>query len=147
MDKQKGELKAIWLKRAKLGPMDPKTTAACRAGAGLVGNANQGGRRQVTIISEETWQKLMSELSADVNPSARRANLMLKGIDLRDTRDRVLRIGECRIRVLGETRPCERMDQAFPGLKNAMSVDWGGGAFGEVLNDGVIKVGDAADWE
>lgn len=42
----------------------------------------------------------------------------------------------------GEVRPCEQMDEAMPGLKAAMSVPWGGGAFGEILDDGEIAVGD-----
>jgi len=36
----------------------------------------------------------------------------------------------------------EVMDDALPGLKNAPGKDWGGGAFGEVLDDGEIAVGD-----
>ena len=44
--------------------------------------------------------------------------------------------------IYGETRPCEQMEAAVPGLQEAMSVPWGGGAFGEVLDDGEIAVGD-----
>ena len=47
-----GEVRAIWLKRFKRGPMDPQETATLRAGKGLVGNANQGGRRQVILLEE-----------------------------------------------------------------------------------------------
>ena len=34
------EVRALWLKRCKRGPMDPQETAILRAGKGLVGNAN-----------------------------------------------------------------------------------------------------------
>jgi hypothetical protein len=37
------------------------------------------------------------------------------------------------------------MEAAVPGLKSAMSVPWGGGAFGEVLDDGEIAVGDVVE--
>ncbi len=40
-----GTLEAIWLKRVRGGPMDPVASAELVAGRGLVGNANQGGRR------------------------------------------------------------------------------------------------------
>jgi MOSC domain-containing protein YiiM len=141
-----GRLEAIWIKRARLGPMDPVDRVTLVAERGLAGNANQGGRRQVTIIARETWDRLMSELEASVDPSARRANLMVSGLDLEESRERVLRVGACRIRIRGETRPCGRMDDALPGLRDAMRPGWGGGAYGIVIEDGEIRVGDSVEW-
>ncbi|HKX29728.1 MAG TPA: MOSC domain-containing protein [Blastocatellia bacterium] len=141
-----GRLKKIWIKRMKRGPMDPVDSARLVTGRGLVGNANQGGRRQVTLIEQEVWENLMGQLGGDLSPSARRANLMISGLKLVGSRGRVLHIGECRIRVYGETKPCERMDEAWLGLKRAMYDDWRGGAFGEVLDDGEIKAGDEVWW-
>ena len=115
-----GHLERIWIKRMKLGPMDPAERATLVAGRGLVGNANQGGKRQVTILSRERWQTVIDGLGADLPPIARRANLLVSGVDLEHTRGRILRIGSCRIRLLGETRPCERMDQAHEGLRAAL---------------------------
>jgi MOSC domain-containing protein YiiM len=142
-----GRLEAIWIKRAHRGPMDPVSTGRLVAGRGLVGNADQGRRRQLTVIEQEAWERLMRELDGSISPAARRANLMVSGIRLAEGRDRVLRVGACRLRVGGETRPCERMDEALPGLRSAMRVDWGGGVFGEVLEDGEIAVGDEVEWE
>jgi MOSC domain-containing protein YiiM len=141
-----GRLRKIWVKRMKLGPMDSVSSTQLSAGCGLVGNANQGGRRQVTLIEQEVWESLMAQLGSNLSPSTRRANLMISGLELANSRGRVLCIGECRIRIYGETKPCERMDEALPGLKNAMYDDWRGGAFGEVLDDGQIKVGDEVRW-
>jgi MOSC domain-containing protein YiiM len=126
--------------------MDPVSTGRLLAGRGLAGNADQGRRRQVTLIERESWDRLMRQLDSSIAPSARRANLLLSGIQLAQTRDRIIRIGPCRLRVAGETRPCERMDEALPGLRSAMRVDWGGGVFAEVLDDGDITVGDAVEW-
>ena len=142
-----GRVEAIWIKRMKAGPMDPAVRAEVVAGRGIVGNADQGGRRQVTLISEERWDELMAELDSHVEPSARRANVLLSGIDLEATRERVLRIGGTRLRIRGETRPCEQMDEALPGLREAMKERWGGGAFAEILEDGTIQVGDPVQWE
>jgi MOSC domain-containing protein YiiM len=142
-----GRLEAIWIKRVHRGPMDPAASARLVAGRGVVGNADQGRRRQVTLIERERWEQLMRELDGSISPSARRANLMLSGIRLANTRNRILRIGSCRLLIGGETRPCERMDEALPGLRRAMKVDWAGGVFAEVLDSGEIAIGDEVEWD
>jgi MOSC domain-containing protein YiiM len=142
-----GQLLAIWLKSMRRGPMLPRQHAELKAGRGIVDNTDQGGRRQVTILSSERWDHVTGELGAELEPSKRRANFLVSSIELEDTRGRTLRIGGCRLRVLGETRPCERMDEALPGLQEAMRRDWAGGVFAEVLDDGEVRVGDEVAWE
>ncbi len=142
-----GRVEAIWIKRAKRGVMDSVSRARAVTGQGLDGNADQGGARQVTFIEREVFDGLREELSPDVDPVQRRANVLLSGVRLAHTRDRVLRMGDIRIRIRGETRPCERMNESVSGLREALDPDWRGGAFGEVLDDGEIAVGDEVRWE
>jgi MOSC domain-containing protein YiiM len=142
-----GRLEGIWIKRAKGGPMDWTDQATLVADRGILGNADQGGRRQVTIIESETWDRMMEELDARVDPSARRANLMVRGTPLTGARGRILTVGGCRIQIMGETRPCEQMDEALPGLRRAMASPWRGGAFGVILDGGEIRVGDPVELE
>lgn len=142
-----GMLERIWLKRAKRGPMDPVRSAFLEPGVGLIDNANRGGRRQVTVISRERWTEITESLGVDLDPSTRRANLMVSGLDLQNSRGRVLKIGQARLLINGETRPCERMEEACAGLQSLMRERWGGGAFAEVIDGGEIRVGDGADWE
>jgi MOSC domain len=106
-------LQSIWIKRAHRGPMDSANTGRLIAGRGLVGNADQGRRRQVTIIEKKS------------------------GSPNRDVR----------LRISGETKPCERMGEALRRLRSGMRASWGGGAFAEVLDDGEITVGDEVGWE
>ena len=137
-----GRLEAIWVKRMKRGPMDPVAAAELVAGRGIVGNANQGGRRQVTIIERELWERATAEIDSDAAPASRRANLMVSRVPLANTRGRVLEIGDCRIRIFGETKPCWQMDEAVAGLQQALRPEWRAGAFGEVLVGGEIRIGD-----
>jgi MOSC domain-containing protein YiiM len=142
-----GRLVGIFIKRSHGGRMDAQTTATLETDRGLAGNADRGGRRQITLLSQERWAELMDKVGADLGPGARRANIILTGINLEDSRGRTLLIGACRVRIGGETRPCELMEEAATGLQAAMRERWGGGAFAEVLDGGEITIGDAVSWE
>lgn len=139
------QLTQIWIKRAKGGPMDASDRARLVAGKGIVGNANQRGKRQVTILSDLHWKSVTAPLGQTPGASIRRCNLLVSDINFENSRGKILKIGDVRIRIFGETRPCEQMEEAVPGLRAAMSVPWGGGAFGEVLDDGEIAIGDSVE--
>jgi MOSC domain-containing protein YiiM len=142
-----GTLEAIWLKPAHRAPMARVQRAEARAREGLAGNANQGGQRQVTLMSAELWEQAVDGLGQHLDPSVRRANLLVRGIDLADSRGQVLVVGRVPILIRGETLPCERMDQACTGLRSRLASGWRGGAYGEILADGTLSVGDAVHWE
>ena len=142
-----GRVEQIWLKRARRGPMDPVESATLVEEMGIRDSANFGSHRQVTIISLERWLEMTSELGVDVDPAARRAEVMISGLDLERSRGRVLHIGGCVLRIGGETRPCERMEEACRGLRDVMAVRWGGGAWAEVLRGGIIRTGDRVAWQ
>jgi len=142
-----GRVEAIWLKRAIRGPMDPTDRATLVAGKGIARDANFGrAKRQVTIIEREVFDRIRESLP-DAEPGMRRANFMVSGVSLEGSRGRVLRLGGVRIRLGGETRPCERMDAQCFGLTDALDPAWGGGAHGVVLDDGPVRVGDPAHLE
>ena len=142
-----GRLEAIWSKRAHRGVMDPLPEARLVAGRGVEGSVDRSRRRQVTLLAREDWERALADAGARVEPAARRANLLVAGVALAHTRGRVLRIGECRLQIGGELTPCERMDEALPGLQAALRPDWRGGVFATVLTDGLVRVGDDVSWE
>lgn len=142
----KGGVIRIWSKRAHGGPMDPKTEAVLEEGKGMVGCASYGSPRNVTLIEREAWGEAERALGLEVDPAARRANFMVEGIDLRESRGKMLRIGPCTIEIRGETRPCEIMNEGAPGLRDALSPDWRAGAFGVVKQGGTVRVGDPVGW-
>ena len=141
-----GTVEAIWLKRAHRLPMIAVNEARLVAAQGIDGTVDRSRRRQITLVEREVWERLTRQLGRDVPPSSRRANLLVSGFPLADTRGRTLLIGDVRLVIAGELKPCERMDEALPGLRDAMYPDWQGGAFAQVLDDGVIHVGDPIRW-
>src|SRR4029079_19728891 len=118
------EIVAIWSKRFKHGPMDPLMFAELVAGRGLAGNTEQGGKRQITIISEESWNEVIEALGMFVDPSIRRANVMITGVDLEQSRGKLLKLGPATVRIYGEVTPCRKMEDAQPGLQQAMRPRW-----------------------
>jgi len=142
-----GRVEAIWRKRAVRGPMDPVHEAALVADKGIEGDANFGrSKRQVTIIEREVFDRVRESLP-EAAPHMRRANFMVSGVRLEDSRGHVLTLGGVRVLIHGETRPCERMDAQCLGLTAALEPAWGGGAYGVVLDDGLVRVGDPAELE
>lgn len=142
-----GRLEAIWIKRAHRAPMKEVAEAVMVPGKGIEGDVNTSRRRQVTIIEREMWDAQMRELGTAASPVGRRANFLVSGVKLAETRGRILRVGGVRLAIGGETTPCERMDEYLPGLRAAMKPNWGGGAFAQVLDDGIVTIGDTVEFE
>lgn len=143
---KRGKLDAIWVKRAHRGPMDAMLMARLVAGKGVADSADRSRTRQVTLIEREVWEALMQEAGANAHPSSRRANLMISGIALANSRGRLLKVGAVVLRIGGETKPCERMDEVVSGLRALMYPDWRGGAFAQIVEGGEIAIGDAVEW-
>jgi MOSC domain-containing protein YiiM len=101
----------------------------------------------VTLVSKDQWAAVVAALGRPVDPSVRRANLLVSGIELEARRGEVLLVGACRLKVQGETRPCERMDEALQGLRAALERARAGGIYAEVLEGGVVGIGDPVRWE
>ena len=141
-----GKVEAIWTKRSRGGVMDTTDQARVVEGMGLEGDANFGGTRQVTVIEKEVFDRVRAELP-NSDPAMRRANIMVSGVRLEDSLNQVLTLGDVKIRLRGETRPCHLMDEQCPGLRDALDLHWGGGAHGSVVQGGKLRVGDAVTIE
>lgn len=141
-----GRIEALWTKRARRGVMDPAERVQAVEGEGIEGDVNLGrGSRQVTVIEQEVFDRLRDELP-NALPAMRRANVMVSGVRLEESRGRLLALGDVRIRIVGETVPCGRMEEQCAGLQEALRPGWGGGAYGRVEQGGELEVGAEAGW-
>lgn len=138
----KATVARIYLRPASRLPVKEVSVTLAVQDRGLAGDHAGGGRRQVTMLDRDRWLDVCAELGTPLDPGARRANLVLAGVDLQQCVGRRLRIGGAVVEVLGQTRPCELMDRALEGLGSALARDWRGGAYGRILEGGEIRVGD-----
>ncbi len=99
--------------------------------------------RQVTVISADSWRDACQDLGMEVPWTKRRANLVLGGIDLRDTEGAVISVADVLLEIAGENPPCRVMDIQQAGLRKVLEPDWRAGVSCRVLAGGKIKVGDA----
>ena len=116
--------------------------ALARAGKGIEGDERASGRRGVTLLSAERWVDVVRDVGKQLPWHARRANILVGGIDLAATIGKRVRVGDVELHVWGETRPCRQMDEICPGLRAALEPDTRGGVHAEALNDGIIRVAD-----
>lgn len=99
--------------------------------------------RQVTIMTQESWDAVCKELDRKLHWTKRRANIMIEGIDLENSTGNRLKIGNFYIEITGEFKPGKFMDEQFIGLKKALTPNWRGGVTGRVVQEGNVNEGDA----
>ena len=105
------------------------------------------GKRQVTLLSVQSWQDACAELDAELPWTFRRANILIDGLRFSaDDVGRIIRLGEAELQVMIETDPCQRMDAQHQGLTAALLPDWRAGVCCKVLKGGAVRIGDNADY-
>ena len=139
-----GKLMGIATRDAKSAAMVDHQAIEIFAGSGLAGDfGRKPGKAQVTIVSAARWDAACAALGEDVPWRARRANLLVDGIDLDVVPGRQLAVGTVILEITGETDPCQRMDEARVGLRAALTPDARGGVRCRVIAGGLVKIGDA----
>ncbi|MEM7164329.1 MAG: MOSC domain-containing protein [Planctomycetota bacterium] len=142
MSKQ-GTIAGLLIRPHAGGPIQHVEAIDLNPEDGVVGDHTPSSVRQVTILSEEAWQAATAEVGAtNLDWSERRANILVRGIDLPATLQQPLTIGGCQVQVKGETKPCSVMDEAAAGLKDALKPDLRGGVYAAVVSGGTVRIGD-----
>jgi len=99
------------------------------------------------VIDEAAWKNAEEELGTEVDPSARRANVMARGVDLENSRGKGLRLGDCILNIRGVNPPCRLMDTMQSGLRKALRPHWRAGIFAEIVRGGTIRIGDRVTFD
>ena len=95
------EVVKLWVRPEKGGAMVERGELEIETGNGVVGDHAFGKRRHVTIVFQGDWNAAVRDLGSPVEPSARRANVLVTG-------DGGVRLLGSRIR-LGEEKPNEKL--------------------------------------
>ena len=111
-------------------------------GIGYDSRGAMQNNRQITVMTKENWEIICAELKCEIPWTTRRANILIEGLDLTNTTGRHLQIGDFCLEITGEMHPCNRMDEQFDGLTNALTPNWRGGVTGKLIREGDIKLGD-----
>jgi len=143
---QTGRLEWIGIREVKREPLTVLEQIEVIENRGLTGDHRSqrtGGKRQVTLIQAEHLPVLEAITGHDVIPPEwLRRNLMVSGINLYALRKSRFMIGDVLLQGSGTCPPCSRMEKILgPGGYNAMRGH--GGINAQVIQGGVIKLGDA----
>ena len=138
----------IALRSSKMAPLVEVEEAKITFEDGLVGDSRSKSskeKRRITILSQEQWEDACREVGAQLPWYTRRANLCVTGIRFGSHHiGQVMylymgNVAEVVLEVTGETTPCQRMDEAFPGLQQALARDGRGGITCKLLRHGSIR--------
>jgi len=150
-----GRVESIHISAEAEAPMHGVTEATALAGIGLEGDryATRTGSfsakpkpgRQITLIEAEGIEALERELGLALAPGETRRNLITRGVALNHLVGRDFTVGKVRLRGHELCEPCATLarmtakPQILPGLIHR------GGLRAEILEGGVIRVGDPVD--
>lgn len=137
-----GIVRGIAYRPKKGDPIIETTNCRVQAGRGLDAEERPPGRRGITLLSAEAWSDACREVGAVVPWHARRANLLVEGLDVFAAVGRTLAVGDVRIKVHEESTPCDVLDEVCSGLREALAPNGRAGVAGEVLAGGTIHIGD-----
>ncbi|HHJ80874.1 MAG TPA: MOSC domain-containing protein [Candidatus Tenderia electrophaga] len=140
------QLSGIATRAKKRADMQLLQSAAVTLEKGIADDfRGKPGKRQVTVMTQEGWQTACAEAGVDLSWLERRANLLVEGLNLQESVGAIIRIGTVKLLITRETDPCQRMEEAQPGLFAAMAKQWRGGVCCQVLEAGQIAVGDEVE--
>lgn len=141
----RAKIEALARRPAQKAAMEVVESLTLTPEDGVVEDYGKSRRRQVTLLSKEAWEDAERELDHTLPWHTRRANILVSGLTFDRAKDYEIRLGDCRVRVHGETVPCQQMDDAHDGLRKALEPSLRGGVYGEILVGGTVRAGDVVE--
>ena len=148
----RGHVVSISIAGSAAAPVVTLDAAKAVAGKGLEGDryfhhtgtfSNEPGEgRHVTLVECEAVDALNAKLGSAFTPGEMRRNIATRGIALNHLVGRDFRVGEALLRGVRLCEPCEHLESLTrPGVLKQMLHR--GGLRADILEGGVIRVGDA----
>jgi len=142
---------SIAIKPRKRGLMQVVPEAVVTVNAGITGDCRgRGGihqNRQLTVVLEAQWMEACREVGMELPWVLRRANILICGgfrFEPSDVGRKIYLGSNVVLFITGETKPCNRMDEAYRGLQAALTPLWRAGVTCRVLEGGAIRLHDSA---
>lgn len=144
-----GRLAWIGVRRVRRGEIESQTEAFFSPEGGLFGDrygGRSGGKRQVTLISQESLAAVASFLAEQtpIAPELVRRNLVVTGMNLLAFKARNVALGADAdpvvLEVTGECHPCSRME-ALLGPVGYNALRGHGGLTARVIRGGSVALG------
>ena len=150
---ESGRVEAIYIGTEREVPLTSVQEVEAKAGLGLVGDRYfKGGpgtfgrkwdpSRAVTLIEREAIEAAARSYDVKLADGDSRRNIVTTGVALNHLVDREFSVGDVRLRGVKLCEPCGYLESLnVPGTREALIHR--GGLRAEILEDGVIKVGDS----
>ena len=150
----KGTVHSIHIAAEAAHPTQAVSEARVVMGKGLEGDryfhgrgtwsSNPGTGRQITLIESEALEALERESGIILASGASRRNVVTRGVPLNHLVDRNFRVGEALLRGIRLCEPCKHLENLNrPGVLSALLHR--GGLRADVLQEGIIRVGDTVE--
>lgn len=140
---QMGIIRAIAWRPTGGDPMRQADECRVLAHRGIDTENRNHGKREVTLLAIEAWADVCRELGIELPWHMRRANFLVEGLELAKTIGKTISIGEVRLYIHGESKPCQLMDDQHQDLRETLKPHGRGGVFGQVKTGGTVRIGDA----
>jgi MOSC domain-containing protein YiiM len=151
----RGKVLGIYITSNGGMPMQAIEEAHAVPGKGLQGDryfletgtysARPGPVRQVTFFEAETLKALERRYKYTLTPDKTRRNILTEGVPLNHLEGKEFMVGSVRFRGLTLCEPCEHLAN-LTGIPNIVNhLLHRGGLNAEILNEGIIRVGDVIE--